>query len=192
MTTRGADELISKLSTGEDLAGGWQGPDELPLKQVNNTQPQTHIQTQAGKEQRERNRTPAQKDTRTVTLATYNTLSKHPVTLILQSGTLFISTKRIKRDLLQHHHVAYQSSKTIFVFMKAMCHNFMCTACWEYTRFSYFLLLLLGMATVEHLPPCQPCLSNFISKLLNLGWPSNENINTFSSASCLSVSATIS
>lgn len=78
MTTRGADELISKLSTG-----GWQGPEELPLKQVNNTQPQTHIQTQAGKEQRERNRTPAQKDTRTVTLATYNTLSKHPVTLIL-------------------------------------------------------------------------------------------------------------
>lgn len=75
--------------------------------------------------------------------------------------------------------------------MKAMCHNFMCTACWEYTHFSSFLLLLLGMATVEHLPPCQPCLSNFISKLLNLGWPSNENINTFSSASCLSVSATV-
>lgn len=56
MTTRGADELISKLSTGEDLAGGWQGPEELPLKQVNNTQPQTHIQTQAGKEQRETER----------------------------------------------------------------------------------------------------------------------------------------
>lgn len=74
MTTQGADELISKLSTGEDLAGGWQGPEELPLKQVNNTQPQTHIQTPAGKEQRERNRTPAQKDTWTVTLATYNTL----------------------------------------------------------------------------------------------------------------------
>lgn len=50
MTTRGADELISKLSTGEDLAGGWQGPEELPLKQVNNTQ------TQAGKEQRETER----------------------------------------------------------------------------------------------------------------------------------------
>lgn len=125
MTTRGAHELISKLSTGEDLTGGWRGPEELPLKQVNNTQQQTHIQTQTGREQRERNRTPAQKDTGTVTLATYNTLSKHPVTLILQSGTSFIST-RIKCDLLQHHHVAYQSSKTIFVFMKAMCHIIPC------------------------------------------------------------------